>query len=210
MAKKKNQEFKNYVKIQIDNFDVHRMMGPMMRMPPPPEMLRMPMGPGMRMPPPEMMMRMPMGPGPGMRMPPPEMLARMLPPELLQRMPPPGDMIPPEMLMRPPPPEVAKMMQMMPAELLQPLEPMNGVDPEKEAKKKAIRLLQAGEFPFEKGSEIKDRREIYIRESFQTFHNFRMNIKQVQRDFDSIKICQKLSKIDQNCPKVRKTKYVKN
>merc|ERR1711992_498064 len=113
-----------------------RAMGPMMRMPRPPEMMmRMPMGgPGMRMPPPaemlrmlppELMQRMPMGPGmgPGMRMPPPAEMLRMLPPE---------------MLMRPPPPEVAKMMNF---EL--PPEPMNGVDPEKEEKKKAIRLLQA-------------------------------------------------------------------
>lgn len=112
----------------------------------------------MRMlPPPEMMMRMPMG-GPGMRMPPPAEMLRMLPPELMQRMPmgpdmrmpPPAEMLrmlPPEMLMRPPPPEVAKMMNF---EL--PPEPMNGVDPEKEEKKKAIRLLQAGNsttIPFE-------------------------------------------------------------
>ena len=116
----------------------------------------------MRMlPPPEMMMRMPMG-GPGMRMPPPAEMLRMLPPELMQRMPmgpgmgpgmrmpPPAEMLrmlPPEMLMRPPPPEVAKMMNF---EL--PPEPMNGVDPGKEEKKKAIRLLQAGNsttIPFE-------------------------------------------------------------
>ena len=110
---------------------------------PPPEMLqRMPM----RMPPPEMMMRMPMrmpgGPGA-------EML-RMLPPEMMRMAgPPPPEMLrmlPPELMMRPPPPEVAaKMRQMMGgAPAPEPLEPMNGVDPEKEEKKKAIRLLQAG------------------------------------------------------------------
>ena len=113
-----------------------------MRMPPPPEMMmRMPMGgPGMRMPPPaemlrmlppEMLQRMPMG-GPGMRMPPPAEMLRMLPPEM--------------MMMRPPPPELAKMINFEAAE------PMNGVDPEKEEKKKAIRLLQAGNsttIPFE-------------------------------------------------------------